>query len=131
MRDALQSDIPYFVEAGRQFVQFTPFSFDAESYAEALERIIDAETTVSSVIEGKGHCAATLGPSMFDSRELIARVFTTWGRGGLRCFIDVERKAKKRGAKFIVADSYVEPRIIKFYERRGMFLTDSVYLKAL
>ena len=45
--------------------------------------------------------------------------------------LEGQRQAKNRGASFLMADSYIEPRIMKFYERQGMSLTDSKFIKAL
>ena len=128
MRKAEHSDLAWFIEAGRAFCEHTPFEFDEGSYANACMTLIDSPEVISAVGD-RCHCLALLVPNFYNGNEIIAKVFTIWGNGGLKCFREVERQAKERGAKFILADSFVEPRLCKFYERHGMTLTDSVYLK--
>lgn len=133
MRPARHDDIDYFIRAGREFCKETPFAFNAEDYAERVHKIINDPNTVS-IVNGDPvccHSAATLYPSMYDASQIIARVFTTWGPGGLDCFVEVEHRCRDRGAAFIMADSYIAPRIMRFYKRRGMKRADSVFIKAL
>lgn len=120
----------HFIGAGRDFCAITGFSFDDESYAKSLQEILDAENSI--VVTGDGcHCVAMLVPSLYDSRETIARVFSTWGRGGLRCFREVERIAKERGARYMIADQMYDKRIGSFYRRIGMREADTTYIKEL
>ncbi len=130
MRRAKHSDIDYFVRAGREFCENTPYSFDEDGYSMFVHEIIKDPDSI--VLVGDGcHCAAKLVPSFYNPEQLICRVFTTWGAGGLECFREVERIAVIEGADFILADSYIEPRIMKFYELNNMRQTDSVFIKEL
>ncbi len=133
MRKAVHSDINYCVLAGREFCEQTPFEFDEESYSLVVHSLVD-DPDVVFVVDGdpvQCHSVAKLIPNFYNANEIIAKVFTTWGAGGLRCFVEVERLAKEKGAKFIMADSLREPRIERFYERRGMTIQDSVFIKEL
>ena len=133
MREANHSDVDYFVQAGKEFCEQTPFKFDQESYRSVIHSLVD-DPDVVSVVDGdpvKCHSVAKLIPNFYNANEIIAKVFTTWGIGGLRCFIEVEKITKARGAKFIIADSMIAPRIIRFYERQGMTCQDSVFIKEL
>ncbi len=133
MRRARHEDIEYFVQAGWDWCKHTPFTFDEEDYAGIVHALIDDRDCIA-VVDGEPvrcHSVAKLSPSFYNAGEVIAKVFTTWGDGGLNCFVEVERLAKERGAKFLIADSFIAPRIIKFYERRDMYLTDSVFIKEL
>ena len=133
MRKARHDDLPYFIEAARQFVAYTPLRFNPESYAKTVTEMIDDESVICFVNGNPpaGHCAAKLIASFYDSSEIIAHVYTTWGIGGLRCFQEVVNAAKERGATLLMADSFIEARIIRFYERQDMKLTDSIYIKRL
>ena len=133
MRSAEHNDIDYFVEAGREFCEYTPFSFDAESYAEVIHELIDDEDCVS-MVDGdpvRCHSVAKLMPNFYNASEIVAKIFTTWGNGGLNCFVEVERICKQRGAGFLMADSMITPKVTRFYERNGMELQDSVFIKVL
>lgn len=133
MREPTHEDIPYFIRAGRAFSDLTPLGFDSGSYAENVRQMIDSPSVIA-VVDGdpvRAHCAAALTPSLYDASEVIARVYTTWGPGGLRCFREVEKRAKERGARFLIADSFAEPRVMKFYERIGMQQADITYIKEL
>ena len=131
MREARHEDIDYFIRSGKAFCESTPFSFDAESYAEAVHNIIDDPDCISAVIPGKAHCVAKLVPNFYNDSEIIAKVFTTWGKGGLLCFTEVEKQARNQGATFLMADSFIDSRVIRFYERHNMTLADSVFIKEL
>jgi len=74
---------------------------------------------------------AKLMPNLYNDSEIIAKVFTTWGQGGLKCFTEVERISKERGAMFLMADSMIAPKIIQCYENIGMKMHDSVFMKRL
>ncbi len=130
IREAELSDLPYFMRAAQDFVQATPLSLDPESY---LNNVIELIYNDDAVIftTGFGHCAVILVPSLYDSEQIIARVISTWGRGGLQCFKSSVRWAKEHGASLLMADSYIEPRIEKFYERFGMIRADNVYMKVI
>lgn len=133
MRRAEHSDIDYFVRAGREFCTHTPYSFNEDGYSMFVHEIIkDPDSIVLVNGDPVGcHCAAKLVPSFYDPEQTVCRVFTTWGPGGLKCFDEVERIAIIEGADFILADSYIEPRIMNFYENNGMRQTDSVFIKEL
>lgn len=123
----------YFVSAGREFCKHTPFSFDPESYAEMAKGIIESPDVIC-IVDGdpvRCHCAAKLVPSLYDSQQVVARVFTTWGRGGLNCFERVEGLCREAGAHFLIADALIAPAITRFYERRGMKQIDTLFMKAL
>ena len=133
MREARHEDIEYFIQAGWDFCKQTPFTFDEEDYAAIVHKLIDDPDCIA-VVDGdpvQCHSVANLLPSFYNAGETIAKVFTTWGDGGLNCFVEVERQAKERGARFLIADSFIAPRIIRFYKRRDMYLTDSVFIKEL
>lgn len=130
MRPAKHSDIGYFVRAGREFCAFTPFQFDAPSYAEAIHALLD-DPNVIAIVGDECHCVARLAPNFYNAGEVVARIISTWGKGGLECFREVERLCTERGARFIMADSWIEPRIERFYERQGMTRMDSVFIKEL
>lgn len=133
MRPAGYEDIDYFVRAGKEFCEYTPFSFDVKSYSEVIKSLIDDPYCVL-VVDGepaKCHSVAKLVPNFYNANEIVAKVFTTWGLGGLKCFREVERQCRERGAKFLIADSMIAPRVMKFYERRGMEHQDSVFIKVL
>ena len=133
MRTAEHADIDYFIKAGMEFCEYTPFSFDAESYAVVIHNLVDDADCVA-IVDGdpvKCHSVAKLIPNFYNADEIVAKVFTTWGPGGLKCFAEVERICKARGARFLMADSMIAPRVQKFYERRGMTQQDSVFIKEL
>ena len=131
MRPAEHKDIDYFVRVGEEFCKNTPYTFDADGYSMFIHGIIKDPDSIS-IVNGDPvicHCAAKLVPSFYDPEQIVCRVFTTWGKGGLECFREVERLAVIRGADFILADSYIEPRIMRFYEHICMRQTDSVFIK--
>lgn len=133
IREPVSDDLLYFMEAGRLFTEKTPYSFDENYYAEQVMNFIEADHTIIRVkgYPAEAHCAAMLIPSMYHPDEFICRVFSTWGNGGLECFREVERQAQATGAHFLIADSYIEPRIMKFYAHNGMTHSDVVFLKEL
>lgn len=133
MRWATTDDIDYFIQAGKDFCQHTPFVFDAKSYTEVVRELLDDPDCIA-IVDGnptRCHCAAKLMPNFYNDNEIIAKVFTTWGRGGLKCFTEVERICRDRGVMFLMADSMIVPKIIKFYENIGMKMHDSVFMKRL
>lgn len=130
IREATLSDLPQFAKAASEFIVRTPFHLNIEDY---LENVIGILGDTNSVVytSGEGHAAVTLTPSFYDRSQVIGRVFTTWGKGGLECFRACEQWAKEHGAAFLIADSFIDPRITKFYERIGMTQTDHLYMKVL
>ena len=122
--------MPYLISAASEFVAQTPFSIDEEDFK---QNVILFASNPDAVIftTGSSHCAAVISSSLYKSDEFICRIVSTWGKGGMRCFDAVERWAKGRGAKFLIADSYLEPRITKLYKRRGMKGTDQLFMKAI
>ena len=131
MRLARIDDLDYFIQAGREFCEHSPFAFNEPDYARNVLRILDDPIHIVIVEPGLAHCAAQLAPSLYDSSQIIGRVFSTWGTGGLKCFSGVERECQRRGAVFLIADAWLTPRIAKFYRRRGMREADRVFLKEL
>ena len=130
IREATLSDLPYFMRAAHDFVQATPLSLDPESYLNnVIELIYNDDAMIYTT--GSGHCAVILVPSLYDSEQIIAKIITTWGRGGLQCFRAAVKWAAEQGASLLMADSYIEPRIEKFYERFGMIRADNVYMKVI
>lgn len=119
----------YFIRAGEEFCQSTPFTFHAPSYAKNVAGVLTDPEAIAIVFGEPvtGHCVAKLSRNLYNDSEIIARIVTTWGNGGLKCYREVRRQAKKIGANFIRADVYIEPRMAKVYERDGMVLTDGVY----
>lgn len=133
MREATTDDIDYFIKAGQDFCEYTPFVFDSDSYADVIRQLLDDPDCIA-IVDGNPthcHCVAKLMPNFYNDGEIIAKVFTTWGHGGLKCFAEVERICKEMGAIFLMADSMIAPKIIKFYENIGMKLNDSVFMKRL
>ena len=130
IREANIGDLPYFATAAQEFIQYTPFELDIENY---LDNVIEATYDPDVIIytSGEGHAAVRLVRSLYCRSELIARVFTTWGKDGLRCFRACEQWAKDHGARYLMADSLMEPRIETFYQRHGMTKADQVYIKEL
>lgn len=133
MREARHEDIDYFIRAGREFTKSTPFSFDADGYSRFVHELLKNEDAIV-LVSGEpiqGHCAALLVDSFYDPNELVCKVFSTWGKGGLQCFYEVQAIAEERGADFLLADSFIEPRIMRFYDKIGMRQADSVFIKEL
>lgn len=131
MRPGCIEDLLYFVEAGRAYTQLTPFAFDAESYAKNVLRLLD-DPMVVTVVTGEpvtGHSVARLSPSLYDDGQIIGRVFTTWGKGGLSCLREVERQCFNRGASFVIVDAWMEPRLEKVYLRQGYESADRLFVK--
>ena len=132
MRPGCIEDLVYFIEAGREYSKETPFRFDAESYARNVIQLLNDPQVITMVTGNPvtGHSVARLTPSLYDESEIIGRVFTTWGKGGLRCFQEVERQCFQRGARFVMADTWIEPRLANVYRRRGYQAADSLLVKA-
>jgi len=133
MRRAQHSDINYFVRVGREFCENSFYSFDEDGYSMFAHEIIKVPDCIVLVSGDPviSHCAAKLVPSFYDPGQIVCRVFSTWGPGGLECFREVERIAVLEGAHFILADSYIEPRIMNFYKHNDMRQADSVFVKEL
>jgi len=133
LRPASRDDIDYFILAGKTFCEHTPFSFDEKSYEAVVRQLLDDPDCIA-IVDGdptKCHCVAKLIPNFYNGNEIIAKVFTTWGPGGLNCFVEVERICKEMGAMFLSADSMIAPRVTRFYERRGLQHFDSVFMKRM
>ena len=130
IREAQYSDLPYFYKAAKEFIDLTPFSLDVESYLNNIIQLMESESA-GIFTNGSAHCAVILIPSLYDSNETIARVISTWGAGGLKCFDAAVKWAKENSADILIADSYVEPRMESFYKRFGMVQTDKVYLRKI
>ncbi len=130
IREAEISDLPYFIKAAQEFIEETPFNLDPESY---LNQVIDLIQSDNAAIftTGKGHCAVVLVPSLYDENQIIAKIVSTWGKGGLKCFKVASEWASANGATVLMADSYIEPRMEKFYLRTGMTPADIVYMKVI
>ena len=130
IREAELSDLPHFIRAAQEFIEETPFNLDPESYLEQVIGLIQSDDA-GVFISGEGHCAIVLVPSLYDSSELIAKVISTWGKGSLKCFKVAVEWAADQGATVLMADSYIEPRMEKFYLRAGMIPADTVYMKVI
>ena len=131
IREATIDDLPYFAQAGKEFIKTTAYTLDSDVYFENMLDYIDNPDVGLFVIGApSGHCGIALIQSMY-GKELIGRVVTTWGKGGLKCFKAAEQWAKDHGAKYLIADSLVDPRICKFYERNGMKQIDVLFSKGL
>ncbi|MCP4934697.1 MAG: hypothetical protein GY927_10955 [bacterium] len=132
-RYAEHSDIDYLIGAAKAFIPHTPYSFDEGSYTMVAHSLIKDPDSIF-IVRGRPaecHCVAKLVSSIYNRDEVIARVVSTWGPGGLKCFDEVERLAYINGAKFIMADLLVEPRMESFYRRLGMTKADTLYFKEL
>ena len=132
MRRATTADMAYLLKAGEDFCRETPYSFDRQSYAQTAWHIINSDDFIV-LVDGEParcHAAAQLAPSMYDVSETIARVFTTWGPGGLKCFRALEKACRDAGASFIIADSFTDDRIASFYRRRGFEQQDKLFMRA-
>jgi len=130
IRQAEISDLPYFLRAAQEFIELTPFSLDVESYLDNMIQLISNESS-GIFTTGTGHCVIVLVPSLYNSNEIIGRVISTWGVGGLKCFKHAVRWAKHNGASILMADSFVDTRMESFYKRFGMIQTDRVYLRTI
>ena len=131
VREAELTDLPYFARAAKTFIKDTIYTLDPEIYLDNMVGfIMNPEVGLFVTGEPSGHCGVVLVESMYGD-ETVARVVTTWGKGGLICFKHAEQWAKDRGAKYLMADSLHEPRIRTFYERNGMTQTDILYMKGL
>ena len=131
MREATIADLPHFARAAEAFIPSTPFVLDLESYLENVVRLIESPDVGIFVNDRGGHCAVMLQPSLYSSGQLLARVISTWGTGGLECFKACERWARERGAEVLMADCLTDERIASFYAKIGMQSMDSVYVKGL
>lgn len=133
VRAATYDDIDYLLSSSKAFCEKTPLSFDTDGHLQQLKQILDNDDAIV-VVGGDPvtcHCAGVLTPSFWNPDDIICKIFTTSGAGGLQCFREVERIARERGATFLMADSWLEPRIISFYERNNMSAMDTVFLKEL
>jgi len=130
IRRAEMLDLPYFLRTAQEFVEHTPFSLDPESYLIQVADMIHRKD-MAIFTTGEGHCAVALMPSMYDTNQIVAKVVSTGGTGGLKCFRKAAKWAQGEGASILIADSYLEPRMDKFYERFGMIQTDSVFIKVI
>ena len=130
IREAEISDLPYFIKAAQEFIEETPFNLDPESYLDQVIDFIQRDDT-AIFTTGSGHCAIVLVPSLYDDKQIIAKVVSTWGSGGLQCFKVAAQWAFDNGASVLMADSYIEPRMKKFYQRFGMVQADIVYMKVI
>lgn len=133
MREATADDLPYFIEAAETFTKDTPYRFDPNSYGQRVMELIGSPAFLSSVANEPptGHCAALIYESLYDRNQRICNIFTTWGRGGLDCFRDVLRQAKAAGCDIVIADSWIEPRIMQAYKRLGFEQADIKFVRAL
>ena len=127
IREATFDDLDYFVSAGRKYAETIGFLFDEEIYRSSIVSLIESPLVICHVIPAKAHCAIMLTQSMFGN-EIIAKVFTTWGRGGTKCFKSAMRVAKEMGASKIIADANLSPQIVRFYEGIGLKQYDTNYM---
>ena len=128
MRWAESQDMDYFVSAGREFSQLAGFGFDEYVYTSHIQDMIEADDMICMVTEPvTGHCFCRITPCLYDG-QLLAHVFSTWGKGGLKCFDEVVRIARNMGAKYLIADMMHDKRIEAFYSRRGMTKADTNFL---
>ncbi len=130
-RPARHSDIGYFVDVAREFNKSMPYTLDEDSYTISIHELIKDPDAIF-VVKGNpaiAHCLIRLGHSIYNQYEIIARVVSTWGPGGLECFRYAEALAQAEGAHFLIADSFAETRIEKFYLRNGMKEMDKSFCK--
>ena len=69
--------------------------------------------------------------SAYDRSEKTARVMSTWGKGGVKCFHHALRWAKDNDIQLFSADSFLDERIEKVYKRSGMSKADVLYVTRL
>lgn len=63
--------------------------------------------------------------------DVVVKILSTWGSGGIDCLRKAIEWAKESGATRIIADAGLEPRIAKFYKRVGMKECDTNYMGEL
>jgi len=127
IRDPISEDLDYFIEAGREYTKLVGFDFDEEVFIRTLVTAITSEQVKFFVLDGKAHCIIQLTPSLY-GRDIIARVVTTWGKGGTRCLRAAYEWAKEQGATKIIADANLNPKIARVYKELGMKKYDTNYM---
>ena len=127
IREPLADDLDYFIDVGKQYAEENGLDFDEGIYLGSLMEIAQNQNVKIYVIPGQSHCIMRLFQSTY-GKDVIARVLSTAGKGGIQCFRKARRWAIRRGATKIIADANKEPRIDKFYRRIGMHKQDTNYI---
>lgn len=132
IREATEADLPYLVEAGRQYAKANKLSFDTRYCREAIRQYITGDHTVVLVHteddEAVGHCAASCATSLYGFDRTI-RVVSTWGKGGLMCLKQIIVMAFVYGYNRIIVDAPIGSRVDKAYRRMGFTPHDTLYIK--
>ena len=133
IREATLDDAQYFVDAGKAFCEQAKQSFDLQSFADSAFHILTGDDYRVFVYGDPvtAHCGIALTDSMYDKSVRVARVFTTWGDGGIKCFRHAMQWAEDNGIHLFMADSLLDRRIEKLYGRLGMFKADVLFTARL
>lgn len=127
IRGATEDDLGYFIAAARSYAEVIGLDFDEDVFTESFYSLLEAENIFFFVIPNRAHCVIMLTPSLFGN-DLVAKVISTWGRGGVDCFRAARKFAKSRGATKIMADANLSQRLVKFYKRVGMKKFDTNFM---
>lgn len=127
IRDIIPDDVDYFIGAGKEYCELVGFDFDEEVFLAGLVEQVRSPATRFFVLDGKAHCVISLSKSIF-GKDVIAKVLSTWGPGGTRCFREAMKWARESGATKIIADANLSPEIARFYKRARMKKYDTNYM---
>jgi hypothetical protein len=134
IRRLAHNDIEYCVNAARKFCEIKERPFDEEhSRSFITATIYNGHALVALDSNGKptGHSAALVFPDMYSPR-LTARVFTTWGKGGLKCFEYLLSVLKMQGVKEVIADCWDgDERLSNYYKKKGFDKSYEFYTKEI
>lgn len=128
----IPSDLPYALDAAEKYCAQQGTEYDEDHSREFILRAMEIGHVFVATENGEpvGHSGAIIAPDFY-SPNLTARVFTTWGKGGLQCLKYVTAVVKMHGAKKIIADAPTGSRLRKIYERMGYDHTYDFFIKDL
>lgn len=133
IREATFDDAKYLIEAGRKFCKKAGLRFNEHDCADTVFGYF-TDDRVKIFVRGKpakGHCIVMVIDGIYDRGETTARVISTWGKGGIKCFHHALRWAKENKIELFCADSLLEERLEEVYKRSGMSKADVLYVTRL
>jgi hypothetical protein len=133
VREATFDDAKYFLRAAEKFCKQAGLKYNRNDTADSLFGWFNSASVKMFVLgdPAMAHCIVAVVPSSYDRSERTARVISTWGHGGIKCFHHALRWAKENQIELFSADSFLDERFERVYERAGMSKADVLYVTRL
>jgi GNAT superfamily N-acetyltransferase len=143
IREATTSDIPKLLDMGERFLASTPYNkftdFDREAMTGVYSRMIAAdEATILVPDDVSGFVGLVVTPLYFAPETTVCNEMFWWvdpaHRGNGIRLIDAAEKWASGKADILALSAVTElngDRVGAFYERRGLALAETTYMKGL